>query len=78
MGPLIDSSAVIAGERGRVDWPKFLGELGGDVPAISAIAVAELLHGVERSNARHSRESTSGKARKVKVTRALIKTVFLS
>ena len=52
MGILIDSSVLVATERGRIDWTEMLGrgaELDEDEPvALAAITAAELLHGVHR------------------------------
>ena len=48
MGTLIDTSVLIAVERGRLN-PAQLGEEDEDEPiAIAAISAAELLHGVNR------------------------------
>lgn len=50
MGVLIDSSVLLAAERGVVDLKAVIGELGEDEPvAISAITASELLHGVHRA-----------------------------
>lgn len=47
MGTLIDTSAIIAAERGLLDLAAVRAEEDDDV-AVSAITAAELLHGVER------------------------------
>jgi len=48
VGTLIDSSVIIAIERGRLD-PALLREMDDDDPlAIAAITASELLHGVHR------------------------------
>ena len=50
MGILIDSSVLIAAERGVVDLKAIIDELGHVEPvAISAITASELLHGVHRA-----------------------------
>ena len=49
MGTLIDSSVLIAGERGKLDLAERLESLGDDVVAIAAITASELLHGVHRA-----------------------------
>jgi predicted nucleic acid-binding protein len=47
VGTLIDTSAIIAAERGLLDLAAVRAEEDDDV-AVSAITAAELLHGVER------------------------------
>ena len=53
MGTLIDSSVLIAAERGKLDLAQRLAGLGDDPVAISAITASELLHGVHRATAAH-------------------------
>ena|SRR5437762_14262926 len=50
MGLILDTSILIADERGKFDLPSFLqhNPLAGP-PAIAAITASELLHGVERA-----------------------------
>jgi predicted nucleic acid-binding protein len=48
MGTLIDSSVLIAAERGTLDFDATLGAHGPEEVAIAAITAAELLHGVHR------------------------------
>jgi predicted nucleic acid-binding protein len=48
MGILIDSSVLIAAERGLLDLDPLLAERGGEDVAIAAITASELLHGVHR------------------------------
>ena len=50
MGILIDSSVLIASERGQLDLSGLLHEHGDEDVAISA---SELLHGVHRAGAEH-------------------------
>lgn len=48
MGTLIDTSVLIAAERGSLDLEALLAEHGDEVIAMSAVTAAELLHGVHR------------------------------
>lgn len=50
MGTLIDSSVLIAADRGRLDLDALAAGIGGpdDALAIAAITVSEVLHGVHR------------------------------
>lgn len=60
MGVLIDSSILIAAERGRLDLDQKLVDHGSEVVAIAAITASELLHGVHRATRtehRHRREA---------------------
>ena len=47
MGTLIDTSVIVAAERGAIDLALMKGRADEEV-AISAVTAAELLHGVER------------------------------
>ena len=49
MGTLIDSSVLIAAERGHLDIAAKLGEQPDEPVAIAAITASELLHGVHRA-----------------------------
>ena len=49
MGALIDSSVLIAGERGQLDLQALLAGHAEEDFAISAITASELLHGVHRA-----------------------------
>lgn len=49
MGALIDSSVLIAAERGKLDWEEQLAKHGDDPVAIASITASELLHGVHRA-----------------------------
>ena len=51
MAALIDSSVLIAGERGDLDLQRFVAEHGQTDLAIAAISASELLHGVHRLRA---------------------------
>ena len=57
MGALIDSSVLIAAERGALDLESILEEYEDTDFALSAITASEMLHGVHRADdaARHSR-----------------------
>lgn len=48
MGKIIDSSVLIAAERGQLDLERALKDHRGDTFAISAVTASELLHGVHR------------------------------
>ena len=48
MGTLIDTSSLIAAERGELDLEKVLRESFDDDVAIAAVTASELLHGVHR------------------------------
>jgi tRNA(fMet)-specific endonuclease VapC len=48
MGTLIDTSVLVAAERGDVDLEALLASHGQEEIAISAITASELLHGVHR------------------------------
>jgi len=50
MGLVLDSSILIADERGRFDMPGFLRQANAGQPCISSITASELLHGVERAS----------------------------
>ena len=49
MGLILDSSLLIADERGKFDMPQFLRQFPGAQPVLAAITASELLHGVERA-----------------------------
>ena len=49
MGLILDTSILIADERGKFDMPGFLRQFPSPQPVLSAITAAELLHGVERA-----------------------------
>ena len=51
MATLIDSSVLIAAERGQLDLVEFFGRLPEEQFALSAITASELLHGVHRATA---------------------------
>jgi tRNA(fMet)-specific endonuclease VapC len=49
MGTLIDSSVLIARERGRLDFEGAIERHGDEEVAIASITASELLHGVRRA-----------------------------
>jgi tRNA(fMet)-specific endonuclease VapC len=49
MGIILDTSLLIATERGKFEFPAFLNLHSATPVAISAITASELLHGVERA-----------------------------
>jgi predicted nucleic acid-binding protein len=50
---LIDSSVLIAAERGSFDLSSFLEQHAEDGFALSAVTASEMLHGVHRANPEH-------------------------
>lgn len=52
MGLVIDTSALVAVERGGVAWEEALGDLGEEAAALPAIVYAELLVGVRLAETR--------------------------
>jgi tRNA(fMet)-specific endonuclease VapC len=48
VGTLIDSSVLIAAQRGRIDLDRLRGEDDDEPVAMAAISASELLHGVHR------------------------------
>jgi tRNA(fMet)-specific endonuclease VapC len=55
MGVVIDSSIFIAAERGRFDWIAFHADLGEEPLYLTAITLAELLHGAARADSARRR-----------------------
>lgn len=49
MGLVLDTSVLIADERGKFDMPGFLRQAAEGQPVLAAITASELLHGVERA-----------------------------
>ena len=49
MGAVIDSSVLIASERGKLDLERVLEDYGDEPVAIAAITASELLHGIHRA-----------------------------
>jgi predicted nucleic acid-binding protein len=59
MGTLIDSSVLIAAERGTLDLDDLLAARGAEEVAMSAVTASELLHGVHRVQGAVRRARTS-------------------
>lgn len=51
MGVVLDTSVLIAAEKGRLDLPLLFSAIGEESVVIAAITAFELLHGVERAGA---------------------------
>ena len=56
MAALIDSSVLIAGERGQIDLSELLASLSGEALALSAVTASELLYGLHRTRTVSQRE----------------------
>lgn len=56
MGFLIDSSVLIAAERGKLPLDEVSRRAGTDTVAISAVTASELLHGVHRADTPRRRQ----------------------
>lgn len=59
MGVVIDTSVLIAAERGVFDLQSFFASLGDTPVAVSAITASELLHGVHRAKGATARAMRS-------------------
>jgi tRNA(fMet)-specific endonuclease VapC len=71
MGLVLDSSILIADERGRFDLVGFLRQFPNSQPVIAAITASELLHGVERA------VDTGRKARRQQHVERILASVFV-
>lgn len=49
MGLILDSSVLIAAERGKLRFANFCASLGDEEMFLAAISASELLHGVDRA-----------------------------
>lgn len=49
MGVVLDTSVLIAAEKGQLDLPTLFSAVGQEPAVIAAITASELLHGVERA-----------------------------
>jgi predicted nucleic acid-binding protein len=49
MGLILDTSLLVADERGKFEMTSFLRQFAREQPMITAITASELLHGVERT-----------------------------
>ncbi len=56
MGLILDTSVLVAGERGRLRLREFCAAHGEEEQFVAAVTAAELLHGVERATAGEVRE----------------------
>jgi len=71
MGLILDSSLLIADERGKFDMPGFLRQFSSARPIIAAITASELLHGVERAR------DAVRKARRQQHVEQILATIFI-
>ena len=56
MGVVLDTSVLIAAERGRLDMAALLAAAGEEPVVLAAVVASELLHGVERATAGEIKE----------------------
>jgi tRNA(fMet)-specific endonuclease VapC len=61
LGILIDTSALVALERGPISWNQALEQLGNEPAALPAIVLAELLVGVELAESDRRRNERRAK-----------------
>ncbi len=59
MGLILDTSVLIAAERGRLNLPGLFARHGSDEVFIAAVTASELLHGVERAETPSRRKARS-------------------
>jgi tRNA(fMet)-specific endonuclease VapC len=71
MGLILDTSVLIADERGKFDMPGFLRQFPAVQPIIAAITASELLHGVERAG------DAARKARRQRHVEQILASVFV-
>ena len=71
MGLILDTSLLIADERGKFDMPGFLLRFPGVQPLITAITASELLHGVERA------QDAARKTRRRQHVEQILATIFV-
>ncbi len=57
MGVVVDSSSFIADERGRFDWAGFTAVLENEDFILTAVTLAELLHGTARADSEERRSA---------------------
>jgi tRNA(fMet)-specific endonuclease VapC len=53
MAIIVDTDVIIAGERGKLDLPRWVESYGEEPVQLAAITLAELWHGVERGAGIH-------------------------
>jgi tRNA(fMet)-specific endonuclease VapC len=70
MGLTVDSSVLIAAERGRLRFDELVAAHGGDATNLylSTVTISELLHGAHRANTEARRLSRLRHTEKVKAT----------
>lgn len=56
MGIMLDSSILVAAERGKLDFADFLRRYPGQAVCISVITASEVLHGVHRAGTADQRQ----------------------
>lgn len=71
MGLILDTSILIADERGKFDMPGFLRQFPTPQPIIAAITASELLHGVERA------QDAARRARRQQHVEQILASVFV-
>ncbi len=71
MGLILDTTVIIADERGKFDMPGLLRQFPAVQPIISAITASELLHGVERAG------DPARKARRQRHVEQILGSVFV-
>jgi tRNA(fMet)-specific endonuclease VapC len=71
MGLILDSSVLIADERGKFDLTGFLRQFPASQPVIAAVTASELLHGVERAG------DAGRKARRQQHVESILSSVFV-
>lgn len=71
MGLILDTSILIADERGKFDMPGFLRQFLSPQPIIAAITASELLHGVERA------QDAARRARRQQHVEQILASVFV-
>jgi len=71
MGLILDTSVLIADERGKFDMPGLLRQFPVVQPIIAAITASELLHGVERAS------DAARKARRQRHVEQILASVFV-
>lgn len=71
MGLILDTSLLIADERGKFDMPGFLRPFAGIQPIIAAVTASELLHGIERA------QEPARKERRRRHVEALLAVLFV-
>ena len=71
MGLILDTSILIADERGRFDLPRFLQSFPSPQVLIAAVTASEILHGVERA------QDPAHRARRQHHVEQILATIFV-